>query len=61
MTTEAQTIDQAKAEAFAGQMVGVLNGSILALMTSIGHQTGLFDRWRRCRRPRASRSRRPPA
>ena len=41
MTT--QTIDQAKAEAFAGQMVGILNGSILALMTSIGHRTGLFD------------------
>jgi len=42
MTT--QTIDQAKAEAFAGQMVGILNGSILALMTSIGHRTGLFDK-----------------
>ena len=44
MTTETQTIDQAKAEAFAGQMVGILNGSILALMTSIGHRTGLFDK-----------------
>ncbi|HEV8574402.1 MAG TPA: class I SAM-dependent methyltransferase [Dehalococcoidia bacterium] len=42
MTT--QTIDQAKAEAFAGQMVGVLNGAILALMTSIGHRTGLLDK-----------------
>jgi ubiquinone/menaquinone biosynthesis C-methylase UbiE len=42
MTT--QTIDQAKAEAFAGQMVGILNGSILALMTSIGHRAGLFDK-----------------
>ena len=42
MTT--QTIDQAKAEAFAGQMVGILNGSVLALMASIGHQTGLFDK-----------------
>jgi len=42
MTTE--TIDQAKAEAFAGQMVGILNGSILGLMTSIGHRTGLFDK-----------------
>jgi ubiquinone/menaquinone biosynthesis C-methylase UbiE len=39
-----QTIDQAKAEAFAGQVVGILNGSILALMTSIGHRTGLFDK-----------------
>ena len=42
MTTE--TIDQAKAGAFAGQMVGILNGSILGLMTSIGHRTGLFDK-----------------
>jgi 2-polyprenyl-3-methyl-5-hydroxy-6-metoxy-1,4-benzoquinol methylase len=30
-------------EAFAGQMLNVLNGAALALMTSIGHQTGLFD------------------
>jgi hypothetical protein len=44
MTTETQAIDQAKAEAFAGQMVGILNGSILAFMTSIGHRTGLFDK-----------------
>jgi ubiquinone/menaquinone biosynthesis C-methylase UbiE len=43
MTTETRAIDTAKAEAFAGQMVGILNGSILALMTSIGHKTGLFD------------------
>src|SRR5437870_13921254 len=42
MTTE--TIDQAKAEAFGGQMVGILNGGILAFMTSIGHRTGLFDK-----------------
>jgi ubiquinone/menaquinone biosynthesis C-methylase UbiE len=42
MTTE--TIDQAKAEAFAGQMVGILNSSLLGLMTSIGHRTGLFDK-----------------
>jgi SAM-dependent methyltransferase len=41
MTTH--TFDQAKAEAFAGQMVGVLNGASVALMTSIGHQVGLFD------------------
>lgn len=38
-----QELDKAKAEAFAGQMVGVLNDAMLALMTSIGHQTGLFD------------------
>lgn len=41
MTTE--TIDQARAEAFAGQMVGVVNGAAIALMTSIGHQVALFD------------------
>lgn len=32
-----------KAEAFADQFLGVLNGSALSLMTSIGHRTGLFD------------------
>ena len=42
MTTE--TIDQAKAAAFAVQMVGVLNAGMLAFMTSIGHRTGLFDK-----------------
>ena len=42
MTT--QEIDTAKAAAFAGQMVGVLNGGMLSLMLSIGHQTGLLDK-----------------
>ncbi len=37
------SIDQTKAEAFAEQMVGILNGGALALMTSIGHRTRLFD------------------
>ena len=32
-----------KVEAFAGQMVGNLNGATLMLMTSIGHHTGLLD------------------
>jgi len=41
MTT--QQLDQAKAEAFAGKMLGVLNDGCLALLTSVGHQTGLFD------------------
>ncbi len=36
-------LDQAKSEAFAEQMVSVLNNAAIALMTSIGHQTGLFD------------------
>jgi SAM-dependent methyltransferase len=38
-----QVFDQARSEAFAGRMVDVLNGAGLALMISIGHQTGLFD------------------
>lgn len=38
--------DKARAEAFAGKMVGVLNGAAVALMTSLGHRTGLFDAMR---------------
>ncbi len=41
MTT--QELDPAKAQAFAGQFVGILNSAALAAMTSVGHQTGLFD------------------
>lgn len=36
-------LDEKKAEAFADRMIGMLNEGSLALMTSIGHQTGLFD------------------
>jgi SAM-dependent methyltransferase len=36
-------MDDARKEAFAARMVGILNGAILALMTSIGRQTGLFE------------------
>jgi 2-polyprenyl-3-methyl-5-hydroxy-6-metoxy-1,4-benzoquinol methylase len=36
-------LDQAKVETFGGTMMGVLNGGMLSLMTSIGHQTGLFE------------------
>lgn len=36
-------MDEAKKDAFAARMVGVLNGAALALMTSIGRQTGLFE------------------
>ena len=36
-------VNQAKKDAFAGKMVGILNGAALALMTSIGRQTGLFE------------------
>lgn len=35
--------DSRRAEAFAERMVDVLNAGGLALMTSIGHRTGLFD------------------
>ena len=41
MTT--QQFDQDRAEVFAERMLGVLNKGALALMTSIGHRTGLFD------------------
>jgi len=37
------TIDQGKAEAFMGKMVGFLNGASMGFMLSIGHRTGLFD------------------
>src|ERR671911_198050 len=36
-------IDQQKAEAFAERMIGTLNEGAIAVMTSIGHRTGLFD------------------
>ncbi len=36
-------IDQAKAESFAERMLDILNNGGLALMTSLGHRTGLFD------------------
>jgi ubiquinone/menaquinone biosynthesis C-methylase UbiE len=39
-----EQIDQAKAEEFAGTMVGIMNGAMLSLMTSVGHRTGLFDK-----------------
>jgi SAM-dependent methyltransferase len=42
-TTTEITFDEAKAEAFAGRVVGIMNDACLALMTSIGHRTGLFD------------------
>ncbi len=43
-TTDAQSqFDQAKAAAFAGEMLSALNHGGLCLMLSIGHRTGLFD------------------
>lgn len=39
-----QTIDQGKAEAFAGQVLQIENNGMLTLLIGIGHQAGLFDR-----------------
>lgn len=36
-------MDRHRADAFAGQMRGLLNHAMLGLMVSIGHRTGLFD------------------
>ncbi|MBN9117778.1 MAG: class I SAM-dependent methyltransferase [Planctomycetes bacterium] len=36
-------LDADKKNAFAEKMIGVLNHSVLALMTALGHRTGLFD------------------
>jgi hypothetical protein len=38
-----QQLDGTKVELFARQMLGILNGSLLTLMTSVGHRTGLID------------------
>ena len=38
-----QQPDQARVDAFAKQMLGVLNSAALSLMISIGHKTRLFD------------------
>jgi 2-polyprenyl-3-methyl-5-hydroxy-6-metoxy-1,4-benzoquinol methylase len=39
----ATEIDGAKAEEFAGKMLGYLNGAALSLMISAGYQAGLFE------------------
>jgi len=41
-------LDQTRSEAFAGRMMDVLNGAGITLMTSIGHQVGLFDAMADC-------------
>ncbi|MGD2109427.1 MAG: class I SAM-dependent methyltransferase [Phycisphaerae bacterium] len=43
-TLSAPPIDERKSSAFAEKMLGVINDGAVALMTSIGHRTGLFDR-----------------
>ena len=40
---DTQEINQERVEAFAGRMIGALNEGAIAIMTSIGHRTGLFD------------------
>ena len=44
MTTAVAEIDTAKAQAFGGHVIGILNGGMLSLMISIGHKTHLFDK-----------------
>jgi len=44
MTANMTEIDSARAEAFAERMLDVLNDASLALLTSVGHQVGLFDK-----------------
>ena len=41
--TEKPAFDEQKAEKFADSMVAMLNAGAMALVTSIGHKTGLFD------------------
>ena len=36
-------LDSARAERFAQKLMDSLDGAALALMTSVGHRTGLFD------------------
>ncbi|MEZ5425154.1 MAG: class I SAM-dependent methyltransferase [Pyrinomonadaceae bacterium] len=43
-TQEKRVFDQNKAEAFAGDLLQTLNSGGVALMISIGHRTGLFDK-----------------
>ena len=43
-----QAMNPDKKEAFAQRMVGILNDSSLALMMSIGHQTGFSTQWPSC-------------
>jgi len=38
-----QSWDQAMADAFGERMLDILNSAAIALMTSLGHQVGLFD------------------
>src|SRR2546427_5864846 len=43
---DSKAFNPAKAEAFAGRFMTVLNDGALCLMASVGHRTGLFDAMR---------------
>ena len=43
MSSLAQDINQSRVDAFAERMLAAINGASLAMMTSVGHRTGLFD------------------
>ena len=43
MSSLVQDINQSRVDAFAERMLGAINGASLAMMTSVGHRTGLFD------------------
>jgi 2-polyprenyl-3-methyl-5-hydroxy-6-metoxy-1,4-benzoquinol methylase len=43
MNDSSTPMDNAKTEAFTARMLNILNGGMLALMISIGRQTGLFE------------------
>ncbi|MDQ0820828.1 SAM-dependent methyltransferase [Arthrobacter sp. V4I6] len=47
MTVDQETspveFDAEASQAFAGRFVGILNDAAIALLTSVGHQTGLFE------------------
>lgn len=45
-TKEVITFDEKKAEQFSEELFQMLNGGTLALMISVGHRTGLFDKMR---------------
>ena len=38
-----EEFDAEASNAFAGRFVGILNDAATALLTSVGHQTGLFE------------------
>ena len=51
---EKAEFDNAKAEAFAGKLLEIINGGCLSLMISVGHKTGLFDVMSRLEKPSTS-------